>query len=65
VVVFKALANFQCDRLLQTDIISKVYLEGINWLSASGAIVLVASGCKPHVRWVFAKIDTDKICSKV
>jgi 2-polyprenyl-3-methyl-5-hydroxy-6-metoxy-1,4-benzoquinol methylase len=27
-VFFKALANFQWDRLLQTDIISKAYLEG-------------------------------------
>ena len=27
-IFFKALANFQWDRLLQTDIISKEYLEG-------------------------------------
>lgn len=27
-IIFKALANFQWDRLLQTDIISKEYLEG-------------------------------------
>ena len=27
-IFFKALANFQWDRLLQTDIVSKQYLEG-------------------------------------
>jgi len=27
-IFFKALANFQWDRLLQTDIISPAYLEG-------------------------------------
>jgi hypothetical protein len=27
-IFFKALANFQWDRLLKTDIISKEYLEG-------------------------------------
>jgi len=27
-IFFKALANFQWDRLLQTDIISREYLEG-------------------------------------
>jgi hypothetical protein len=27
-IFFKALANFQWDRLLQTDIISKEYLDG-------------------------------------
>lgn len=51
-IFFKALANFQWDRLLQTDIISKEYLEGCYQLGhiypdlCSSIFLMCEKGCK-------------------